>query len=49
MCDVERALRVQGNVTEQVVIFLPLLWVATIYFQGWAPPATVMVSAGAKF
>ncbi|HKD47809.1 MAG TPA: MAPEG family protein [Rhizomicrobium sp.] len=37
--DVERALRAQANSIEQVVIFLPLLWVATIYFQGWVPPA----------
>lgn len=36
---VECALRVQGNTTEQVVIFLPLLWVAAVYFQGWLPPA----------
>jgi len=36
---VECALRVQGNTTEQVVIFLPLLWVAALFFQGWLPPA----------
>jgi glutathione S-transferase len=37
--DVERALRVQGNTLEQVVIFLPLLWIATLYFHviGWLP------------
>ena len=35
--EVERALRVQGNTVEQVVIFLPLLWVATLYFHGWIP------------
>jgi uncharacterized membrane protein YecN with MAPEG domain len=37
--EVERALRVQGNTLEQVVIFLPLLWVATLYFHlvGWLP------------
>ena len=35
--DLERALRVQGNTVEQVVIFLPLLWVATLYFHGWIP------------
>jgi len=35
----ERALRVQMNTVEQVVIFLPLLWIATIYFRifGWLP------------
>ena len=37
--DVERALRVQGNTVEQVVIFLPLLWVAALYFPGWWAPA----------
>jgi glutathione S-transferase len=35
----ERALRVQMNTVEQFVIFLPLLWLATIYFRiiGWLP------------
>jgi glutathione S-transferase len=39
--EVERALRVQGNTVEQVVIFLPLLWVAALYFHaiGWLVPA----------
>jgi glutathione S-transferase len=41
--DVDRALRVQGNTVEQVVIFLPLLWVATLYFHGWIPPALGLV------
>jgi glutathione S-transferase len=37
----ERAVRVQMNTIEQVVIFLPLLWLATTYFRiyGWLPPA----------
>lgn len=37
----ERALRVQMNTVEQVVIFLPLLWIATTYFRiyGWVPAA----------
>jgi glutathione S-transferase len=37
---VECALRVQGNTVEQVVIFLPLLWVAALYFHaiGWLVP-----------
>ena len=30
---VECALRVQGNTVEQIVIFLPLLWVAALYFH----------------
>jgi uncharacterized membrane protein YecN with MAPEG domain len=40
---VECALRVQGNTTEQVVIFLPVLWIATLYFQGWVPPLIGLV------
>jgi glutathione S-transferase len=37
----ERALRVQMNTVEQVVIFLPILWIATTYFRiiGWLPAA----------
>ena len=37
----ERAIRVQMNTIEQFVIFLPLLWLATIYFRliGWVPAA----------
>lgn len=34
----ERALRVQGNTVEGFIIFLPALWVAALYFQGWFPP-----------
>ncbi len=34
----ERALRVQGNTVEGFVVFLPALWVAALYFQGWVPP-----------
>jgi uncharacterized membrane protein YecN with MAPEG domain len=41
--EVERALRAQGNTVEQVVIFLPLLWVATLYFHGWIPAALGLV------
>ncbi len=43
--EVERALRVQGNTLEQVVIFLPLLWVATLYFHavGWLAPLLGLV------
>lgn len=41
--EVERALRVQGNTVEQVAIFLPLLWVATLYFHGWLPPALGLI------
>jgi glutathione S-transferase len=37
----ERAYRVQMNTLEQMPIFLPALWLATIYFKrfGIAPPA----------
>jgi glutathione S-transferase len=42
----ERSVRVQMNTLEWIVIFLPLLWLATIYFSpsmataylGWLPP-----------
>jgi glutathione S-transferase len=34
----ERALRVQGNTTEGFLVFLPALWLAALYFQGWVPP-----------
>ena len=30
--ELELALRVQGNTVEQIVLFLPLLWVAALYF-----------------
>jgi uncharacterized membrane protein YecN with MAPEG domain len=40
---VERALRVQGNTVENFIIFLPALWLAAIYFQGWAPPIIGLV------
>jgi uncharacterized membrane protein YecN with MAPEG domain len=40
---VERALRVQGNTVEGFIIFLPALWLAAIYFQGWAPPIIGLV------
>jgi uncharacterized membrane protein YecN with MAPEG domain len=33
----ERALRVQGNTVEVFVVFLPALWLAALYFQGWVP------------
>jgi glutathione S-transferase len=43
--DLERAVRVHMNTIEQFVIFLPLLWVATIYFNliGWLAPAFGLV------
>ena len=40
---VERALRVQGNTVEGFIVFLPALWLAALYFQGWAPPIIGLV------
>src|SRR5215475_7430872 len=39
----ERALRVQGNTVEGFIVFLPALWLAAIYFQGWAVPIIGLV------
>ncbi|HEX4027838.1 MAG TPA: MAPEG family protein [Rhizomicrobium sp.] len=36
--ELECALRVQANTVEQFILFMPALWVAALYFQGWAPP-----------
>ena len=36
--ELEYALRVQGNTVEQIVVFLPALWLAALYFPGWAAP-----------
>jgi glutathione S-transferase len=35
----ERAFRVHANTLEQLILFLPLLWLATLLFQGlaWLP------------
>ena len=43
--ELERSLRVQGNTVEQIVIFLPLLWVAALYshFTGWLVPVIGLV------
>ena len=35
--ELECAIRVQGNTVEQFVLFLPALWLAAVYFQGWIP------------
>ncbi len=34
----DRALRVQGNTVEGFIAFMPALWLAALYFQGWVPP-----------
>jgi uncharacterized membrane protein YecN with MAPEG domain len=36
--ELEYALRVQANTVEQIVIFLPSLWLAALYFPGWWAP-----------
>lgn len=36
--ELECALRVHANTVEQIVIFLPALWLAALYFQGWSAP-----------
>ena len=41
--ELERALRVQGNTLEQFAMFVPSLWLAALYFQGWIPPALGLV------
>jgi glutathione S-transferase len=41
--ELERALRIHGNTVEQLVIFLPALWLSALYFQGWIPPAIGLV------
>jgi glutathione S-transferase len=41
--ELDCALRVQGNTLEQIVIFLPSLWLAALYFQGWIPPLLGLV------
>jgi glutathione S-transferase len=39
----ERALRVQGNTVEGFMVFIPALWLATLYFHGWIPPLIGLV------
>jgi len=41
--ELERALRIQGNTLEQFVMFVPALWLAALYFQGWIPAALGLV------
>jgi uncharacterized MAPEG superfamily protein len=41
----ERAFRVHYNTLESLIVFLPLLWLATAYFRtvGWLPAALGLV------
>jgi glutathione S-transferase len=41
--ELERVIRVQGNTLEQLVVFVPALWLAAFYFQGWIPAALGLV------
>ncbi|WP_297695836.1 MAPEG family protein [Phenylobacterium sp.] len=43
--DFERAYRVQMNTMEQLVLFLPLLWLSTLFLRSftWAPAAVGLV------
>src|SRR5215831_9978548 len=43
--EMDRAVRVHMNTLEQLVVFLPLLWLATAYFHwiGWLPAAIGVV------
>jgi glutathione S-transferase len=47
----ERAYRVQVNTLEQFVMFLPLLWLATAYFQplAWLPAVFGLVWVVGRF
>jgi len=47
----ERAYRVQANTLEQFVMFLPLLWLATTYFQSlaWLPAVFGLVWVVGRF
>ena len=47
----ERAYRVQMNTLEHIVMFLPALWLATIYFRhlGWLPAALGLVWVVGRF
>jgi glutathione S-transferase len=49
--DLERAVRVHMNTLEQFAIFLPLLWVATVYFTmvGWLVPVIGLVWIVGRF
>ena len=43
--ELERAVRVHMNTLEQLIVFLPFLWLATSYFHsiGWLPAAIGLV------
>lgn len=43
--EMDRAVRVHMNTLEQLVVFLPLLWIATVFFHwvGWLPAAMGVV------
>jgi uncharacterized membrane protein YecN with MAPEG domain len=39
----ERAVRVHLNTMEAIVVFLPALWLAALYFGGWIPAVLGLV------
>jgi glutathione S-transferase len=41
--DFERILRAHANTVESMVMFLPSLWLAALYFQGWWAPVLGLV------
>jgi len=41
--ELDCALRAQANTVEQFILFLPALWVAALYFQGWIPPVIGLI------
>ena len=41
--ELECALRVQANTVEQFILFMPALWLAALYFQGWVPPVIGLI------
>jgi uncharacterized membrane protein YecN with MAPEG domain len=49
--DLDRAVRVHMNTLEQFAIFLPLLWVATVYFTliGWLPSVLGLIWIVGRF
>jgi uncharacterized membrane protein YecN with MAPEG domain len=41
--DLDYAVRVQANTVEQIVIFVPALWLASLYFPGWWAPGLGLI------
>jgi len=41
--ELERTLRVHANTVEAMAIFVPALWLATLYFRSWLPAVIGLV------